>query len=542
MDMTSSRLDADEATSADEPNTAGELEIELKLTTTPKNLEKLLSAVCKMDTADRASRKTARIVSTYFDTEDRRLRRRGLTLRVRQKARKREQTVKSTGTCEAGMFSRQEWTTPIDGKKPNLKLVESPTLRNRIGLILPQELSPLFKTDVKRTTIIVEHTRVPGDTAQVELAFDQGRVVAGKKSEKISELELELIQGSTTALLDLAKILSQRVPTVFNLSSKVSRGFDLANDTYPEATAATKINLSKRFSVEEAMVNILRPSLGQLLANRAAAVCGKDIEGVHQARVSIRRILSALILFKDYLAGPESDAIKSDVRWLIDTLGEARDLDVFIDEVLSAVADDRPRDGDLAVVLRAAKKARAAAYRKVRTALSSKRYTAAMLNMSAWIELRAWRNNVAESKLNAPITGISGTLLSKRHNKVLKLGKRFAQLPPEDRHEVRIALKKVRYASEFFVSLYPLSRTQPYIAAMRQLQTALGSANDVATAETLTAMLVKTVRRGTKEAEAIRLGVGKVLGWHTRDSKEANVDVVALWKAFTKNRPFWLVK
>lgn len=536
MDMTSPRLNADEAASS------GELEIELKLTTSPKNLEKLLSIVKKLDSADRKSRKTNRIVSTYYDTEDLRLRRRGLTLRVRQKAGKREQTIKSTGTSEAGMFSRQEWTSPLEGKKPDLARIESPAVRNRMGLILPQELSPLFKTDVKRTTIMVEHTVGPGDTARVELAFDQGRVVAGKKSDKISELELELVQGTTTALLDLAKTLSKHVPTVLNLSSKVSRGFDLANDTHPIATTASKIALSKRFSIEEAMVQILHPSLGQLLANRSAAICGKDIEGVHQARVAIRRILSALILFKGYLPGAHTEAIKRDVRWLIDILGEARDLDVFIDEVLAVVSDDRPKDEDLTVVLKTAKKARSAAYRKVRSTLSSKRYTAAMLEISSWIEQRSWRDHMPQSQLDAPITGISGKLLSKRHNKVLKLGKTFANMPAEKRHEVRIGLKKVRYASEFFMSLYPVSRTKPYIAAMRKLQNALGSANDVATAETLTAMLVRLTRRGTKDAEAIRLGVGKVLGWHTRASTESNADVVSLWNNYAKSRPFWLPK
>lgn len=536
MDMTSPRLDADEAASS------GELEIEIKLTTSPKNLEKLLSFVKNLDSADRKSRKTNRIVSTYYDTEDLRLRRRDLTLRVRQKAGKREQTVKSTGTSEAGMFARQEWTVPLEGKKPNLTLIESPTVRNRMGLILPQELVPLFKTDVKRTTILVEHTIGPGDTARVELAFDQGRVVAGKKSDKISELELELVQGTTTALLDLAKSLSRQIPTVLSLSSKVSRGFNLATGSHPIATPAAKIPLSKRYSIEEAMVHILRPSLGQLLDNRSAAICGKDIEGVHQARVAIRRILSALILFKDYLSGAQTDAIKRDVRWLIDTLGEARDLDVFIDEVLMAVSHDRPKDGDLTVVLKTAKKARSAAYRKVRSALSSKRYTAAMLEISAWIEQRSWRDHVPQNQLDAPITQISSKLLSKRHNKVLKLGKNFADMPTEERHEVRIGLKKMRYASEFFAALYPPSRAKPYIAAMRELQNALGLANDIATAETLTAMLVRLTRRGTKDAAAIRLGVGKVLGWHTRASTEANADVVTLWNAYAMSRPFWLPK
>lgn len=536
MDITSPRLNADEAASS------GQLEIELKLTTSPGNLSKLLSFAGKLDGNDGEKPKTARIISTYFDTEDRRLRKRGLTLRIRQKGGLGEQTVKSAGTSESGMFARQEWTVPLDGKTPDLSLIKDPNVRSRMGLILAQELKPLFKTSVKRTTLFVEHSIASGESAYIELAFDQGRVVSGKKSEQICEVELELITGTTTALLDLAKLLANRAPTVLSLGSKVSRGFQLSEGTHPEATLATKTPLSKRFSIEDAMVHIFRPSLTQLLANRAAAVCGKDIEGVHQARVAIRRILSALIVFKDYLNGPQVDHMKTEVRWLIDTLGEARDLDVFIDEVLNVVSSDRPNDADINAVLKAATKAQNAAYRKVRSALSSKRYTGAMLDISAWIEQRSWRSHTSQKQLNAPIKGISGKLLSKRHNKVLKLGNNFAEMPAEDRHCVRIALKKMRYASEFFASLYSAGRTKPYIASMRHLQTALGAANDVTTAETLSAALVRQVRRGTKESEAVSIGIGKILGWHTRAASEANKNVVALWNDFAKSQPFWLAK
>ncbi len=536
MDTTSPRLNADEAASR------GELEIELKLTTSPGNLSKLLSYAGKLNATDGEKPKTAQIISTYFDTEDRRLRKRGLTLRVRQKGGHREQTVKSAGTSSSGMFARQEWTVPLNGKTPDLSLINDPDIRNRMGLILDQELKPLFKTSVKRTTLVVDHSVSPGDTARVELAFDQGRVVSGKKSEQICELELELVEGTTTALLDLAKLLANRTHTVLSLGSKVSRGFHLSEGTHPEAVLASKTPLSKRLSIEDAMIHIFRPSLTQLLANRAAAVCGKDIEGVHQARVAIRRILSAFIVFKDHLKGPQIDHIKTEVRWLIDTLGEARDIDVFIDEVLSVVALDRPKDADIRAVLKVATKAQNAAYRKVRSALSSKRYTAAMLEMSAWIEHRSWRSHTSEKQLSGPIKGISGKLLSKRHNKVLKIGKNFAKIPSADRHCIRIALKKTRYASEFFASLYSDARTKPYITSMKQLQTALGAANDVATAETLSATLVKQVRRGTKEAEAVSFGVGKVLGWHTRAASEANENVVALWNNFAKSHPFWLAK
>lgn len=547
MDMTSSRLD----TAVLEPDSlesdsSAEQEIELKLTTEPKSLAKLLTFVMKQNGVDKKSRKTTRIVSTYFDTEDRRMRRRGLTLRVRQKNGSRVQTIKSEGTSASGMFARQEWTTPLAGKTPDLGAIESPAVRNRMGLILPQELNALFKTDVKRTTIIMEHVSAKGETAKMELAFDLGKIVTASassknsKTAKISEVELELIEGSTTALLDFAKTLSHKAPTVLNVSSKVSRGFELCDNSFPKAVTASKVNLTKNLSVEDSMSLILRQSLSQLLANRTAADCGQDIEGVHQARISIRRIRSALVLFKRYIGGSETSHIKAETKWLIDVLGQARDLDVFLDEVLPVVAADRLNDPDIAVVQQAAIKARAAAYRKVRRALNSRRYTDAMLTLAIWIEERRWRQSVSEDLLDTPLVDIAGQLMAKPHRKVLKLGKSFAALSTERRHEVRIALKKVRYAAEFFTSLFPDSRTRPYISAMRRLQNALGASNDVATAEILLGSFVAQEKKASKSGASLSLGVGKILGWHTRAAREAEINIVSQWNAFATSRPFWL--
>lgn len=532
MDMTSPRLDTSES---------GELEIEIKLTASPKSLAKLQSMLSKASGVERGSKKTARVVSTYFDTEDRKFRKRGLTLRIRQKSGKRVQTVKSEGSSNAGMFARTEWTTPLAGKTPDLSAITAPEVQSQIGLILQEDLVPLFKTDVKRTTLRIQHTCAPGDSATVELAFDQGKIVADKKIDTISEVELELIQGTTTALLDLAKTLSEHIPAVLTLGSKVSRGFDLCDGTYPCASFAGKISLTKRQSIDEAMVHILRPSLDQLLANRNAAVTGRDIEGVHQARVAIRRILSALTVFRKYVAGPEAQHIKAEMRWLINGLGEARDLDVFIDEVIAAVITDRPNDKDLKAVLRTAKKMRTAAYRRVRKAFSSRRYTAAMLELSLWIEKRAWRNTVTQQKLDSPIKNVAPKLLAKRHRKVLAVGENFENLSPESRHDGRIALKKVRYASEFFAGLYPANRTRTYVASLRQLQTALGRSNDVTMAETLANSIVQQARRGSKDTDTLRMGAGKLLGWHTRAAAQADTDLEALWTTFAKSRPFWLI-
>ena len=531
MDMASPRLEADDSAVT---------EIELKLTTSPDNLAKLLKTVSAMDGVEPDSRQTKRLISTYYDTEDRRLRKRGLTLRIRDKAGELEQTLKSTGTAVSGILARQEWTTAIESGQPNLGIVGSPAIHDSIGLILPQELQPLFKTDVRRTSLVIHHAKGPGDSARVEVAFDKGRVVAGKSKLAISEIEIELLQGTRTALLDLANIIANSVPAVLCLSSKVERGFELRDETPPAAITAYSLALPKKLTVEEGMVRIFRSALGHLMINRAAAASGRDIEGVHQTRVAIRRIKSAISVFHHFLSRKQTGSIRTDTEWMMDTLGPARDLDVFLDEVVPAVMADRPDDGDLKSITKAAQKARTAAYRKVRTMLSSSRYTKAMLRLALWIEQREWRETASLVELKKPLKPTAGQLLSRRHRKVTKMGRKFKKLSAEQRHELRIVLKKLRYASEFFSSFYAKKQTKAYIATMKRLQNALGAANDVAVAEDLTQSLVKSVRRGSKDSFALQSGAGKILGWHSRAAADAEADIVDLWRGFAKSEPFWL--
>ncbi len=531
MDMASPRLGADDS---------AETENEFKLTTSPKNQVKLLKILTAMDGVEKDSRQTKRLVSTYYDTEDRRLKLHGLTLRIRDKAGELEQTLKSTGTAVSGILARQEWTTSIDNNQPNLGIVGSSAVHDRIGLILPQELRPLFKSDVRRTSLIIHHSCGPGDAARVEVVFDKGRIVADKNRMGISEVELELLQGTRTALLDLANIIANAVPVVLSLGSKVDHGFELRDGTVPRAITAYSLSLPKNLSVEDGMMRIFRSALGHLLINRNAASSGKDIEGVHQVRVAIRRIKSAVTVFHHFLLEEQTAPIKTEIEWMMDTLGPARDLDVFLDEVVPAVMANRPDDQDLNAITKAAKKARTANYRKVRSMLSSSRYTKTMLRLALWIEEREWRETQSIIELDGPLNATAGKLLSRRYRKILKMGRKFKKLSAEQRHEIRIVLKKLRYTSEFFSSLYSKNQSKSYIASMKSLQNALGAANDVAVAEELTQSLVKSVRRGSKDSFALQSGAGKILGWHSRAAADAEVDIVSLWHGFAKSEPFWL--
>ena len=229
-------------------------------------------------------------------------------------------------------------------------------------------------------------------------------------------------------------------------------------------------------TVDDAIQAILRSCVEQWCANEAAAHDGSDPEGVHQIRVAIRRLRSAFSLFKPLLDPAKRAWLSGEAKAIVDGLGPARDWDVFRVELLAPVAKARP-DAALARLAAAAEAARTEGYAQVRAAIEAPSYTRYMLQLRGWIEARGWREaptERGEAWLERPIVDFAAHVLGKRQRKALKLGRDFGELSAKERHQVRIALKKLRYATEFFSALYPRKRAKPYLAALKELQDGLG--------------------------------------------------------------------
>jgi CHAD domain-containing protein len=266
-------------------------------------------------------------------------------------------------------------------------------------------------------------------------------------------------------------------------------------------------------------------------------------------RVALRRLRSALTLFGKVLP-PETLAwLKAETKWAADGLGPARDWDVFCTEMLPPVAAALPDAEDLGVLAAAAEAERAAGADRVRATLADPRYATLVLALGRWIEERGWRGpDPGEDAaalaarldvLDAPVVATADRLLAKRHKAMLKKGRHFARLSPAARHEVRIAAKKLRYAAEFFRSLYKPKKASAHIRSLAALQDDLGHLNDVATAGDLLARLRANAPTSGKRARAVAHGAGIVLGWYARAADAAEPDMIADWQAYADARPFW---
>jgi CHAD domain-containing protein len=229
--------------------------------------------------------------------------------------------------------------------------------------------------------------------------------------------------------------------------------------------------------------------LAQLQRNEAGAIAGENPEFVHQARVAIRRLRSAINLFAPVLSRDFISVYSPRWRDLASQLGSARDWDVFLTETLAPLEDAFPGDADL-VELRARSEA---TQRKARAsaaiALTQPEYSQLLLAFSAAL-FRVEAPTIAASdaqdkKSVSTLHRFAARRLQKRARMIEALVSEHGKMNAERRHELRIAFKKLRYALEFFAPILQHKRLIAYQASLSSIQDLLGTLNDQVTASRL---------------------------------------------------------
>jgi inorganic triphosphatase YgiF len=474
------------------------------------------------------------LTSTYFDTADRLLQRSGLTLRVRKQGNRHIQTVKAEDAAAATMFERGEWEDAIAGDTP---VRDAPNSGTHLPATLDgAALRPVFTTVVRRGVIMIE----PNESTEIEAAVDEGEIRSAEtgRSEPVCEIELEAKQGDPAAIFDIGLRLAETVPLHIEIRSKSERGYRLVDSGTgrPQAVYPPAVALDPEMRVEEVLRKFGRDCLETMLRNEEAALAG-IAEGVHQMRVAVRRLRAALTLFKHMLPPDQYERIAAELKWLGGSLGPARNWDVFTGGILAEVDSEIMRGDDYTALAKRAADRRREAHVAAVAALRSPRYTRAMLDLSRWLAARGWRDQpVSEGSalLMAPIGRLAPELLARRDRKLRKRAKAFGELDLKQRHRVRIAVKKLRYATDLLGSLFEDDEVGGFVRRLKPLQDELGHVNDVRTAGDLAGELSRPA-----DGPGVERAAGIVLGWHERGLFEHEQKLRKKLRRFKKAQPFW---
>lgn len=212
-------------------------EIELKLLVDKNNLKKLLALDFVAAAIRPDSCQKRRLVSSYYDTQDMAFMRQGIAYRVRDKGDgTSEATVKTSVKNSAGLSERLELNLPLTRKRPVLEGFAELGLGYELSELAPNGINKLFTVTVQRTTYILDL-----DGAAAELAIDHGKIVAGKETDKIDEIEIELLEGDKGVLLNFAAQIAAQVPLFAEKRSKFVRGLALCGIQSNAASAKSKL-------------------------------------------------------------------------------------------------------------------------------------------------------------------------------------------------------------------------------------------------------------------------------------------------------------
>lgn len=474
-------------------------EIELKLELPPGCVATLRSLPALGD----PERKPVRQETRYLDTPEGTLRKAGYSLRIRRKGRSWTQTVKHRGGDSGGFSSRAEWEQKIAGPELDFEALAG----TPVGEILRRRkarkrLRLVSTTLVERTTWLLGR-----DDTTIELILDEGEVVSGEHREPVCEVELELKKGEPSALFALAREIAADVPVRMGVVSKSERGQRLLERKARRVHKAEPVRLERDMSIADAFAAIVQACLRHYRLNETVLLEGRNAPALHQARVAMRRLRSAFTLFGPVLQGEEAERLRAGLAALAELLGEARNLDVLLGNATPADMDHAQASASH----KALRRSREDAYARVGESLRDPALPRLILDLVAWAEAGDWR---ARERARHTLPEFAAGRLDRGWRRVKRRAAELATLAPEQRHRLRIEIKKLRYAAEFFAALAPKAQQgaqKDFLEQLEAMQESLGRLNDFETARALAPELADA---GGQAAETGRLIREAQDAWH----------------------------
>ncbi|WP_428773009.1 CYTH domain-containing protein [Vibrio sp.] len=438
-----------------------ETEIELKFFVSADFSEILRTKIAQTKILQHSCRELG---NTYFDTPEQWLRQHDIGLRIRRFDDVHVQTVKTSGRVVAGLHQRPEYNAEHSGNHPDISLhpvdiwPEGKALQD-----LQAELAPLFSTNFSREQWLIG---MP-DGSQVEVAFDQGAVIAGDKQEPICEVELELKSGQTDALFTLARTLCEAGGMRLGNLSKAAKGYRLALD-YPgdQVCDLPLVKTQKDDSVETCLINSLEHALSHWHYHEQIYTERDDVAALKEISHAISFIRQTLTIFGGIVPRRASAILRQELKWLEEELDWLKQSDAY-----AALLEDKGhalRKLDARKFLIGelqAMQAQLPSREESLALLTSARYTGLLLDISRWILTRGWQPFLDEKARDK-------MALNVQHFSVKQLDRTWAELmeafPPErklscqeyiDQH---YRLMRNLYTGVGFASLYDVQERNSF--------------------------------------------------------------------------------
>jgi triphosphatase len=393
-----------------------------------------------------APAREVRQTDTYLDSEDWRIYRLGYACRVRQIGRGRELMLKSLGGNKGGAWNREEVSQPLPGNwTPGQDLPEGAVAAKLAALLSGGKLRPLFSLRNQRRRLIAAPEAGAG-TAEVTLDLVRLQINGRRSAAEFAEIEVELLEAGDPGLIDgIARGLTVDLAGEASSQSKFERGLEAAGLDPRQFTSFGSTELRDDLTARQAVAAILRKQAERVVAEEPAVRIGDDPEALHDMRVATRRARTFLRIYSDVLPLGRVTRISQELRWLGDSLGEVRDLDVQVEALAVADGGDDPRSLARRLYRDYLESHRAEKRGRLIRDLDSARYARLLRSMRAL--LRQTRSMGPVQRMPGP--DYLKAIAHQRLRTVLRRGRRLSEgSSTDDLHRLRIRTKRARYALE----------------------------------------------------------------------------------------------
>jgi CHAD domain-containing protein len=393
----------------------------------------------------------------------------------------------------------------------------------QLGRSLPVPLLPVAALEGRASQIGLTTEQGP-----ITLTLLDGEVRSVVGQHRVNRVAL---QGGAEPVRALALGLAGDIRLSVPSTSLAAEAFAIATGVPPASRREGPPELPEGLSIAEAFAHVVG-HLGDMILQLApkAADGGAGPEPVHQMRVAVRRLRSAIRVFRHAFGSAEIVEADTALKELARKLAPTRDWDVFVTDTAAAVIEAMPTEKRLQRLLAAAERRRRACRDDLRQFLDSAefRHLGIVLACLAGGFQRATTPEAAGESTS--LADFAAQMLGKRYKRLVRIDHELSDLDPAALHAIRLQAKRLRYTAEIFASIYPGKPTRRFIHRLSRLQERLGALNDGAVCENL----MDQVSNGGHA-----FAIGLLLGFIAARNRKLRRQIDRAWTRFRQLEPFW---
>ena len=465
----------------------------------------------------------------YFDTESACLQKAKLAYRIRREGEQWIATVKGGGSSRGGLHERHEWNVLVSNPQPDITVFAGTAMGKKIMTVVGSEkLYPVLMTRFERSRMDV----IMPDGSQIEVAADQGEIIAGVNLEPILEVELELKKGEVAALFQLGAELAREFSLVPEVDSKYYRGLKLAGKgTLQREETYQPPQVDKTKLASEELSKLLLQLIGRFLVTQQNFIEKPDLpENIHEMRIALRRLRS-LLEFSGTLVTKQHKFYLTELKNIGKLLGNLREIDVAYGSWRQVKGEQTLTKTSKMSLGECLCQARMLEAEKVHKIIRAGHTTSLLLELQA---ILADNKGLLARDVSTNMNEYAISKLSSSLKALTKQGKKIDWMTTEDMHKIRLQVKKIKYVAEVLETAF--IEIPQLVLRLDTLQNNLGFINDVDSTESI----LETLLKGNSN-KALYLEAGLVIGWQGREALFVKNKMDKYWQNFYRTAQRWLV-